>query len=247
MKARSLSAAALAAVLGAAASALAYPDGKFDAATPASGGCSCHSSAVANPMPAVNVLVLLDDTPIQQFAGYTPGKQYALSVWVLGPKVAFGGFNLKTSAGTLASVDTTSQTRMLTECGVLQPNTIPTCQPGVAGRDCGVRVDADCPVYDPLSADCHTCSTVDGTTCRACDATTIVDVQATHTFPPPPLPVDAKPVPNWDLTWTAPSPGVGDVSFWAAGNSVVPDHNTGDDMWNFLNGTSPIVIHQAGS
>lgn len=236
-------AAALAVVVGVASRAAAYPDGRFQSATTESGGCGCHSSAVSNPTPAVDLLVLIDGRPISGFGGYVPGRSYAVSVWVLGPKLAFGGFNLQVSAGTLVAVDTTAQTRMLTECELLQANTFPACKPGVAGSECGVVTSPSCPVYDPNNFDCRPCTTI-STTCRACDAVKIVDIEATHTLPP--LAIDAKPVPSWDLTWTAPSPGVGDVRFWMAGNSVVPDKNTGDDMWNFL-GPNPTVVHQASN
>jgi hypothetical protein len=217
----------------------AYPNGKYDVATPAGGGCSCHTGVLPNPSPAVRVLIFIDGTIIDQFEGYAPGQSYDLSVWVLGPTPGFAGFNLKASAGTLVKKDETVQTRMLTECDVMEANTFPQCQPGVAGRDCKVKRNGDCPVFDPLNDSCKRCSAAEETNsavCRPCEDAKIVDIQATHTA--------VAPVPKWDLTWTAPAAGAGDVQLYAAGNDVDGSGGPTNDHWNFAD---PAVVHPLGN
>jgi hypothetical protein len=219
----------------------ARPTGIYDYATPASGGCgNCHNGVLPNPTPAVRVLIFIDGTAIEQFK-YEPDKTYDVTVWVIGPEVPFAGFNLKASAGTLIKKDDTVQTRVLTECGVMEANTFPQCQPGVSGRDCMVKRNAACPAYDPLNESCKRCNAAEepnSAICRPCDDEAIVDIQATHTA--------VAAVPKWDLTWTAPTAGAGDVSFYAAGNDVDGSGGPTNDHWNFLE-PNPVVVHAVGS
>ena len=218
--------------------------GIFDQARPGSQGCYCHANPgsgtpLENPSALVNVILTIDGQPLQAFPGWAPGESYDLSVWVLGPTPGLSGFNLDVSAGRLEPKDDTSQVRHLTECGRVRADTFPRCTPGEAGNDCGVLEDPGCPVYERFDPDCQRCATVGGT-CRACDDVTFVDAQATHVASPLPA-GNGKPVPTWDLVWTAPDDSVAEVEFHAAGNDVSGEGNTGLDFWNFLS-PNPITI-----
>jgi hypothetical protein len=214
-----------------ASTASAEPQGIFDVARP-DAGCSCHAfGPYSTPPSLTTVRVFVDDQPLELFGGYQPGSSYKLTVWVLG-LLPVAGFNLEASAGTLTPLDAASHAVNLSECGRLQRQT------ACIGQSCQVLKNDECPVFDARNPSCQKCSfnQLNTAACRTCDATTIVDVQATHTAP--------NRLPFFDLTWTAPSAPV-DVEMHVAGNKAPGlggNLATAVAFWNFA---EPIVLHPA--
>ena len=227
--------------------ASATSDGIFDVSK--AEGCSCHGQG-PHTLPASPTVVkmLVDDQPAELFAGYEPGATYELTVWVVGPIVPFAGFNLIASAGSLEPVDASVRTIVHNECEKMARTTYPpnkcNVQNGAPSNDkCTIVDDPDCPVWDTSNPACKTC---DGSVCRECDATRIVDVQATHTGEsalPVALPVGPSPLPFFTMTWTAPADGTAEVTFHLAGNSVdgAGGNSMETDVWNFSD-PYPIVL-----
>jgi hypothetical protein len=214
--------------------ALAYPEGIYDVARPGM-GCSCHSFVGGLQPPGASVLLIVDDTPLDQFAGYQPGRDepYTLTVWVLGPVLPSAGFNLEATAGELEPVDDSVKTVVTTECTYME-RWVANC----SGKKCGIVRDDDCPVFDRYNPACKRCPAADeddDTKCRACDDVVVLDVQATHS--------ETKVVPYFEMKWTAPSDPV-DVEVFIAGNSVSGEGTTGFDLWSFIE-PNPVLLRPA--
>jgi hypothetical protein len=214
--------------------AFAEQQGIYDVARPEA-GCGCHAfGPYSLPPSPTQVRLFIDDQPLEVFAGYHPGQDHKLTVWVIGLLPA-AGFNLEASAGTLSPVDAAvSKTVNLTECGRMERQT------GCAGEACQVKLDDGCPVFDTRNFACQRClfNQLGTEACRECDAGSIVDVQATH--------ATANQLPYFELTWTAPAEPV-DVEIHLAGNKAPGlggNLATAVAFWNFAD-PNPIVLHPA--
>lgn len=202
------------------------------------GGCAaCHN--LRSPTTRLLILGLPGSDPTQP--GYTPGETYDITVLVIGPPGVAAGFNLAPSQGTLATVpgDGSAYLCHTTECSVMQAQFF--CLPGLAGNDCGVVVDPDCPSWDSSNSACIRCKTVTPGVCRPCD--NVLDLappEATHSEP--------NPTKLWQLRWTAPPPNSGPVSFYLAGNSVVPNTTGKFAIWSQLGSdpTQPVIVVPEG-
>jgi hypothetical protein len=237
-KSRWLYGALLSMVLAFPGGAAALSTGIWDLARPESGSCGlCHGPQPVLPNGAYPLpLLLIDGLP----ASYTPGAAYTLTVSVIGPVVPFGGFNLEATGGKLKALASgvpeggdAQIGRMVDECQALAiDGACKICRPGQPNctpTPCEVRLANQCPVYGPEHRDCA-CAPADKgnrSKCRACNAGTIVSIQATHTT--------LATVPMWKLEWTAPRCGYGDVKFYLAGNSVNGvAENDPADIWGVL-------------
>jgi hypothetical protein len=212
--------------------ALANSGGIFDQAE---AGCTCHGIVANAPSTRLFILGLPTGTDPLGPSGYVPLRSYDIQVIVIGvaePAPQAAGFNILPSAGDLQSVDGTTRVRHSTECTRMQSET--GCTPGFALNDCTIVNDTGCPApdWDINDPDCHKCpSTPPPAGCRSCDATTVIDVQATHSAPK---------LLTWSLRWIAPPAGTGDVTFHLAGNVV--NGNGGNDvgdLWSTL-GSDPL-------
>jgi hypothetical protein len=242
--------AALLALLGfAAGRAEALSEGIYDQART---GCTCHG--IGNPLVNTTTQLKIDGLPS---GGYVPGTPYTLTVWVLGAAIPlpgqglaaenFRGFNLEVTAGPLDPVDRSVQTDIRSECILMQR--AKACDPAT---NCGVTIESP-DISCTSVGECYFryCSTPGTSGCRACS--TLLFAQATHTNlggfgPAAGTPAedftDGNNVLMWQVRWTAPDPGVGDVRFYLAGN-VVNGNGSQDlgDVWSVL--PSPIVVAQA--
>ena len=229
---RSFKNAALVAALGVALPTLAsaFSSGIVDQAQ---AGCSCHGLLPNAPSTRVFILGLPDGSNPLGPKGYASGQSYDIQVIVLGvaePSPRAAGFNLFPSAGDLQATDGTARVEHKTECTVMAKQI--GCTTGSTANDCTIVDDPGCPApqWNVANSACRQCPT-GGTNCRPCDATTVLDVQATHSAPSPFL---------WKLRWTAPPAGTGTVKFYLAGN-VVNGNGSPDsgDLWSTL-GSDPL-------
>lgn len=216
----------------------AVSSGIFDYARP---GCTCHG--MDNPFVKTTTQLKIDGLPDE---GYVSGKKYTLTIWVLGAAIPLPllvglnlrGFNLEVTAGSLAPVDGSAQ--VASECQLMQ--TLTACNPATT---CGVKIEnPDTPCSNSLDCFQRHCSTPGTSACRLCSM--VVSPQATHTssngFGPESF-TDGNSVLMWQVQWTAPDPGVGDVDFYLAGN-VVNGNREADtgDTWSVL--AWPMVVKQ---
>jgi hypothetical protein len=198
-------------------------------------GCTCHGIVGDVPTTRVFIVGLPDGSNPTVPAGYVPGEAYDIQVVTLG--VAGGapaaGYNLEPTAGDLATPDTDSRIVRDDECQKMSRDT--GCTRGLAANDCTIVVNANCPAgaWDLTNPDCDKCPRNSTETCRPCDASIILSVQATHSHPKAPPFI-------WNLRWTAPPAGSGPVTFFLAANVVNGNgSNDATDLWSRL-GSDPL-------
>ncbi|MGH7820302.1 MAG: hypothetical protein ACREQ9_11045 [Candidatus Binatia bacterium] len=214
-------------------------------------GCDiggCHGSGTSpSPttrivilgLPAACSLVTPDGCAPGAATGYVSGQVYPIQLMVLGatvqigasPGVPYAGFDLEVTAGTLSSPDGSALVLNRTECSWVSRQT--GCFPA---SSCKVLVDPACPAPTFDAINNPSCKRCPGGTaaCRPCDNLVVVGpIEATHA-------VFLKRGGPWNLAWTAPSEGSGDVDFLVAGNMTngngLPDAG---DIWNLLGEDSP--------